>query len=85
MGGWISRPDLVIVFVDMLYDEEGGSRRSMSNESECDVLKVSVKYKLFLYGRLPESFVTVAAEVDFDMFLLEIKELLIFKLITILL
>ena len=57
----------------------------MWNESECDLLEVSVKYKLFSYGRLRESFVTVAAEVDVDMFLLEIKESLIFKLITILL
>ena len=22
MGGWITRPDLVIVFVDMLYDKK---------------------------------------------------------------
>ena len=57
----------------------------MSNESECDLLEVSVKYKLFSYGRLRESLVTVAAEVDVDMFLLEVKELLIFKLLTILL
>ena len=55
----------------------------MSNESECDLLEVSVTYKLFSYGCLRESFVTVAAEVNVDMFLLEIKELLIFKLITI--
>ena len=34
MGGWITRPNLVIVFVDMLYDEKGGSRLSMLNDSE---------------------------------------------------
>ena len=57
----------------------------MSNESKCDLLEVSVKYKLFFYGRLRESFVTLAAEVDIDKFLLEVKESLTFKLITILL
>ena len=82
MGGWIIRPNLVVVFVGMLYDKEGGFRRSTSNASECDLLEVSVKYKLFLYGRLRESFVTVAAEVDVGLFLLELKKPLLFLFVV---
>ena len=54
----------------------------MSKESECNLLEVSVKYKLFSHCRLRESFVTVAAEVDVDFFLLEIKESLLFLLLV---
>ena len=82
MGGWITRPDLVVIFVGMLHDEEGGSRRSMSNASECDLFEVSAKYKLFLYGGLCESFVTVVAEVDVGLFLLEVKKSLLFVLLV---
>ena len=53
----------------------------MSIELECNLLEVSVKYKLFSHGCLHESFITVAAEVDVDLFLLEIKESLLFVLL----
>ena len=49
----------------------------MSNESNCTSLKVSVKYKLFLFGLHRESFVTVAAGVvDVDFCQLEMKKII---------
>ena len=69
----------------MVHDERRGICRLMSNKAVCALLDVSVKWKMFSHGGFRESFVTVAAEVDVDLFLLEITESLIFKLITILL
>ena len=54
----------------------------MSNEPESVSLEVSVKKRFFMYGRLCKSFVTVAAGVDVDSFLLEIKESLLSLLLV---